>query len=605
MLCFAFAGLFPFSAFLLEKSPTLYPRTFMLKTEKPLWIHPKTDLVWKNKIVQEFNIHPVAAQILISRGFTNLGEIHQFLYGQLPSLYDPNLFLDMPKAVARILKAISQKEPILVYGDNDVDGMSGSALLTEFLTLLQGKVFSYLSNRADIKTTMLDDALFFAKKNHCKLLITVDCGITAHREIEKATSMGLDVIVTDHHEPVAKIPNCLATLNPKLLESNYPNRELTGVGVAFKLAHGITNYLIQKGELSPSSIDLKDFLDLVALGTIADMGALTDENRILVRYGLKTLQTTKRIGLKKLMNSCDIDTSSISTNEVASKIAPRLNSLGRIADPNKGVSLLLCKEEKKALKLCAELDAYNLQRQKIERTVTEDIELFLKKKPHLLKEKALLLYSENWHPGVIPILASRIAKQYNRPTIIIAFENGIGKGSARTIAEYPLLPVLKKNASLLMNFGGHDFAAGLTIKKENLSLFKKRFIEEVNSSLKEQDLVAKLYLDAEIAFSDLTFDFMESLTLLEPFGNENPPPILYTKAWQSWPPKILGKSHLKMFLEQKERNLEAIGFNLAYKKPLLRKKHLALQIAFTPYVNAFMNKQSIQIQVKDFQVLPD
>ncbi len=586
-----------------EAAPLPKRCIIMLRMKKPLWVYPKTDPKWKEMIIQEFNIHPVAAQILISRGFVQLEEVHQFLYGQLPSLYSPTLFLDMPKAIERILQAISNKESILVYGDNDVDGMSGSALLTEFLQFLQAKVFAYLSNRVDIKTTMLDDALHFAKKNQCKLLITVDCGITAYKEIEKASFHNIDVIVTDHHEPVSKIPNCVATLNPKLLESNYPNRELTGVGVAFKLVHGIVNHLIAEGKLSSNSLDLKDFLDLVALGTVADMGALIGENRILVRYGLKTLQTTKRIGLRKLIASCDVDLSSITTSEIASKLAPRLNSLGRIADPNKGVSLLLCKEEQEAGKLCAELDAYNLQRQKIEKKVSEDIEVFFQRKPSLLKEKALLLYSDKWHPGIIPILASRIAKQYNRPTIIIAFEKGIGKGSARTISEYPLLPVLKKNASLLLNFGGHDFAAGLTLKKENLSLFKKKFLAEVNRSLKEQDLLAKFYLDAEVDFSELTFEFMDSLSLLEPFGNENPPPILYTKAVQSWPPKVIGKSHLKMFLEQKGRNLEAIGFNLASKKPLLKKKNTPLKIAFTPYVNAFMNKQSIQVQIKDFQLL--
>ena len=225
------------------------------------------------------------------------------------------------------------------------------------------------------------------------------------------------------------------------------------------------------------------------------------------------------------------------------------------------------------------------------------------KNPKLLQHKAIILYSENWHPGVIPIIAARIAKQYNRPTLIISIENGIGKGSIRTIPEFPLLSILKTNEDLLINFGGHDYAAGLTIKQENISSFKKKFFEAADHLLQEADVVPKLYLDALINFKDLTFDFLESLSLLEPFGHENPAPILYCDAMQIWPPKVVGKYHLKMFLEQKDRMLEGIAFGLADKKELIWKKNIPLRIAFTPHINMFLNKPSIQLQIKDFQLL--
>ena len=569
----------------------------------PIWIYPQTDPQWVQTIIKEFNIHPVTAQILASRGFTDLEEIHSYLYAKLPNLFDPHLFPDMDKAVERISYALKNKENILIYGDNDVDGISGTVLLTEFLRYIGANVFFYVSNRNSLKQSLIHDALDYAVKNHCKLLITVDCGITAASEMTHAAEQGVDIIITDHHEPTAKLPHCIATLNPKLLNSTYPNRELTGVGVAFKLAHAFTNFLISSGEISPSKVDLKKYLDLVALGTIADMGSLLGENRILVRYGLKQLRKNKRIGLSKLFSVCELKPGEISPIDIASKVAPRLNSLGRIADPIKGVELLLIRDPATAESLAKELDLNNLERQKIERRDAEDIEAYILETPQILEEKAIVLASNKWHPGIIPIITARIAKQYNRPTLIIAIDNGIGKGSIRTIPEFPLLTHLRDNADLLENFGGHDFAAGLSIKEENIEAFKKKFIDAANNLLKDQDVQTKLYIDAKIHFKDLTFDFMESFNLLEPFGNENPPPVLYCLAKQTWPPKLVGKTHLKLYLEEQDRLLEGIGFGMAKRKAKLSQKNIGLEIAFSPHINNFQNKTSIQLQIRDFKVV--
>jgi single-stranded-DNA-specific exonuclease len=508
---------------------------------QPIWIYPKTDPTWVQTIIKEFSIHPVTAEVLASRGFTSVEQIHEYLYAKLPNLHDPQLFPDMDKAVNRVFQAIKNRENILIYGDNDVDGMTGTALLTEFFRYVGGQVFFYVSNRASLKQSPIHDALDYAKKNQCKLLITVDCGITAATEVASAIEENIDVIITDHHEPTAKLPHCIATLNPKLLNSTYPDRNLTGVGVAFKLAHAFTSFLSSQEEITPPKIDLKKYLDLVALGTIADMGSLIGENRILVRYGLKQLRKNKRLGLAKLFSVCDVKPGEISPIDIASKIAPRLNSLGRIADPIKGVELLLIRDPVAAEALAKELDLNNSERQKIERKNAEDIENYIAENPQILKEKALILISDKWHPGIIPIITARIAKQYNRPTIIIAIDNGVGKGSIRTIPEFPLLTHLRDNASLLENFGGHDVAAGLSIKEENIEEFKKNFIAVANAKLQDQDIITKLFIDAKIHFKDLTFDFMESLNLLEPFGNENPSPVLYCSAKQIWPPKVVGK----------------------------------------------------------------
>lgn len=572
------------------------------KIDQPTWIYPEKNPALFQQITHEFNIHPVTAQILMSRGFESVEEIHDYLYAKLPNLFDPDLFPDMDKAVERVLSAVRKKESILVYGDNDVDGMTAVALLTEFLRAVGGKVYFNVPNRESLRRSLIGDALEFAVKHKCALMITADCGITAAKEIQEVTQNGIDVIVTDHHEPTSKIPHCIATLNPKLINSTYPNRELTGVGVAFKLAHAITNQLMET-EDGPIKIDLKNYLDLVALGTIADMGALKGENRILVRYGLEQMKRLKRVGLAKLFEVSEIQSANFKPVDIASKVAPRLNSLGRIADPIKGVELLLIKDSIEAENLAKELDLHNIERQKIERKASDEIEELIFQNPDILKDKAIILSSEKWHPGVIPIIAARIAKQYNRPTLIISIEQGIGKGSIRTIPEFPLLPILKKNRELLLNFGGHDYAAGLSIDAKKIPLLKKVFVEEATKALKSKDIAPKLYLDAKINFNDLTFDLMESLNLLEPFGNENPNPTLYCDCMQIWPPKVVGKYHLKFFLEQGDRMLEGIGFGLADRKDQIRRKNMLLRIAFTPHVNLFLNKASIQLQIKDFQVV--
>lgn len=572
------------------------------EAEHPTWIYPKLDPEKESNIIQKFKIHPVSAKILVARDFDEKDQIHKYLYAKLPDLYDPYLLGEMQLAVDRICHAIDHKENILIYGDNDVDGMTGTALLTDYLRFIGANVFYYVSTPGTMRESLIVEALEYANKNRCRLIITVDCGVTSASEVAKIVDAGVDVIVTDHHEPTGTIPHCIATLNPKLLNSPYPNRDLTGVGVAFKLAHAITHHLTNEGRAIAKKIDLKPYLDLVALGTIADMGKLLDENRILVRYGIQVLKKTKRIGLAKLINICEMKSNQINTFTIASKIAPRLNSLGRIADPQKGVELLLLHNAEAAEKMAVELDLNNIERQRIERTMSEDVDQMILEQPEILNERAIIMQSDKWHPGVIAILSTRIAKHYNRPTIMIAIDKEIGKGSLRSIHEFPLLSALKECSDLLINFGGHDFAAGLTIKTSHIEEFKKRFIAIANNQLDDHDVMTKLQLDSEIQFEDLTFDLMESIRLLEPFGNENPAPVLYTKAEQAWPPKIIGKNHLKLYLRQGDRMLEGMAFGKAHLAQQLRRKGLNLKVAFTPQINNILGP-SIQLLIRDIKIL--
>jgi single-stranded-DNA-specific exonuclease len=579
----------------IEAKPTL---PLFVEFRQPVWTYPKVDPELVQKISDDFHLHPILARILVNRGITTHDAIHAFLYARLPDLLDPFLFAEMPKAVQRISTAIKNGEYILVYGDNDVDGMTGTALLSEFLTFVGAKVLFHVSNRAALlRQSMILDALEFALRHRCTLLITVDCGITAAEHIEEVVRHNIDVIITDHHEPTNKIPHCVATLNPKLLHCDYPNRDLTGVGVAFKLAHALTEHLLQENALSGKRIDLKRYLDLVAIGTVADMGLLVGENRILVSYGLEQLRKTKRIGLSKLLSICEIDVHDASTSVIASKIAPRLNSLGRIAEPEDGVRLLLVRNTAAAEKLANELNLYNIERQKIERLMTKDVERVLKENKKHLENKAIVLTSRKWHPGIIAILAIRLSKHFNRPCVIIALDGQVGKGSVRSIAEFPVLPVLKELSSLLLNYGGHDAAAGLTIKEQCIEEFTRRFIEIADERLQEVHITPRLLLDAKVPFDQLSFELMDSLKLLEPHGHGNSAPVFYTTAHQVQKPRTMGRQHLKLFLGQGERILEGIASGQAHRASMIDEWKGPLEVAYTPQVSG----SSIHLVIRDFQ----
>jgi single-stranded-DNA-specific exonuclease len=570
----------------------------------PIWIFPKEDPILAAKLEREFYLNPVVARILVARGLGSVEEVHRFLYAQLPDLLDPFLFSDMRAAVERVVRAIDLQEPILIFGDTDVDGMTGTALLVDFLRRLGGIVEFQLPLRSRPSGSVLPDAARIAQEGGYRLLITVDCGITAREEEIRALKENqVDLIITDHHEPTSRVQSCCAILNPKTEDSGYPNRSLTGVGVAFKLAHAITQHMVDARRLEPSAVDLKEYLDLVALGTVADMGALVGENRILVRYGLKELNHTKRIGLRDLMRVSETPAGTISTAEIVGKLAPRLNSLGRIADPRQGVEVLITQDAARAEQLSCELEKNNQARQRIERAMLQELDKLLAQHPEIVNAKAIALSSNRWHPGVIPILSARLTKQFNRPTCLIAVEDQIGKGSLRTIPEFPLLPVLHSMKDLLLNYGGHDYAAGLVVDAAQIETVKQRFLALANGHIADDMLPIKLKLDAHVRIADLTFDFMDSLALLEPFGNENPAPVLLCEAKLAGC-RVVGKQNLKVYLEEEERCIEGIAFGMADRRALLSRKGDRLRVAFTPTVVTHQNKAAIHLQIRDFRVLP-
>lgn len=570
----------------------------------PVWIPPAIDEEITRQISTEFRIHPQAAQVLVSRGFREREKIHSFLYAKLPNIYPPETLSDMAAATARLYTAIDTQESILIYGDNDVDGMTATALLVEFLQTIGAQVAYYIPDRNKLKQSVIADAVAFAKQHQCTLLITVDCGISVQDETDLFAENHIDVIITDHHEIVSEVPNVVANLNPKHPDHPYPNRDLTGVGVAFKLAHAMTNLMVAKGDDRSNAVDLKSFLDLVALGTIADMGVLLDENRIIVRAGVMQLQKGRRIGLNKLMKVCDVRSHDITTMDIATKISPRLNSLGRISDPQQGVELFLIKDPNAAETLATKLDLNNADRQRMERSEAEAIERMIASHPEILREKAIVLHGHEFHAGIIPLHANRVVRLYNRPTVLIAIDqDGIGKGSIRSIpsSRFKVLDVLKSNRDLLIDFGGHDLAAGFSILETNIATFKRHFIEAAGRLLQDQDISPKLSLDGPLGFKELTFDFLESISMFEPFGTGNPPPVFFCEVRQVWPARVVGKFHLRLYLEEGERFLEGIAFNQAFRKPSLMRENLRLLIAFTPVKSN--NRPTIHLQIRDFKII--
>lgn len=548
----------------------------------------------QSKFSRELRISPITARILVNRNITNLQDAKNFLSNDIRALYDPFIFNDMEKITKRILSAVKNKEVITIYGDYDADGICGTALLILILQELGAKCRYYLPNRLDEGYGLNNDAVSKCKELGTNLLITVDCGISSKTEIEYAKELGMDVIVTDHHSPVGDLPKCTGILNPKIPGSLYPYKELAGVGVAYKLACAL-------GEPAGRRVDANKHLDLVALGTIADIVPLTGENRILVHHGLKALEKTGKLGLVKLKEKSGID-KNIQTTQVAFRLAPRLNAAGRIATAESSIKLLLAEDETEAEQHAAILNRNNQERQKIEQDVLESALTQLELKFNFNSDKIIVLEDDNWSAGVIGIVAGRIANQYYRPCILISMENGIGKGSGRSIKNFHLLNGLEACREHLNKFGGHSHAAGLSIEKILIQSFREKINQYAETMLKPDDLIPKIEFDAEIGLQDISFNLIEELENLEPYGQNNQRPNLLSSNLELYgDPQIVGKDHLKFKIKSQGRVFEAIGFGMADYISLFDESS-TVDIVHRPQINSWMNKQNIQLQIVDLKV---
>jgi single-stranded-DNA-specific exonuclease len=555
------------------------------------WILQMKDTARAAQLARALGISPLLAQLMINRGIAHLDDARRFLACDLSSLADPFAMLDMDKAVDRIEKALHHGEPMVVYGDYDVDGQTAAAVLVSVLRELSADpsaVSFYIPNRMDEGYGLHREALQ-SLVGQAKLVITVDCGITSVEEARLARRWGLDLIITDHHQPGPEIPDAVAVLNPKRPGCPYPEKQLAGVGIAFRLAQALGQ---SRGR------DFHEYLDLVALGTVADLVPLQGENRILAKRGLERMARTSRIGLQALMEVAGVG-QELKASHLGFRLGPRLNAAGRLSDASLGVQLLLTDDPRVAQELAAQLDAENTTRQEIERRITvEACEAIVKHELH--KESGIVIAGEGWHPGVIGIVASRLVEEFCRPTVVVSLAEGIGTGSARSIAGFDLHGGLVQCSHLLERFGGHTMAAGLTVREDMLPAFTEKFIGVCAASLSEDQLRPRLLVDAEVQLRDVTESLVADLALLEPTGFGNPPPLLQVEG-SVVDMRCVGKqgTHLKFTLRGADDcERDAIAFGFAEQAGALQGYQESAMVAFVPTINDWRDQRSVQLQVK-------
>ncbi|MBA7490277.1 Single-stranded-DNA-specific exonuclease RecJ [subsurface metagenome] len=567
-------------------------------TNKIEWCISKEDKKLQSELSKELNISPILAQLLINRGTKEVLSARRFLKADLKDLRDPYIFQDMEKAIDKILRAINNNERILIYGDYDVDGITSVALLFSILREFTTNLYYYIPNRFQEGYGLNEEAIDIAFKNNIKLIITVDCGISSISEVGKANNYGIDVIVTDHHQSQKDIPSAIAIINPKC-DTNYPFKELAGVGVSFKVAQALYS------KLKKNQDDLWSLLDYVALGSIADSVPFIDENRILIKYGLKMLNQTKKEGLKALIIESGVNYGNLGTKEVNFALAPRINAAGRLGDSKLALELLLTDSEYKAKHLSRKLSEINKHRQEIGNDILIEAREFASIQVKEEENKVLVLASENWNQGVIGIIASRLVDEFNRPAIIISKKDGIAKGSGRSIKGFHLYNVLESCQDILINFGGHELAAGITIESNKIPEFKSRINKISQDFIKEDDLSPELKIDAQISLSNINFGLVKDINVLEPFGIGNPQPVFcsYKNIISDW--RLVGekREHLKIKIKEENRTLEGIGFKLSRIGNQIFSENKVVDLAFNIELNKWNGTENVQLNIKDIKTI--
>ena len=549
----------------------------------------QTDIA--EKIANEFNISKLVANIIANKGLKDKEEIETFLSPTRKDFYDPFLMPDMKKAVERILKAIDNKEKITIYGDYDVDGITSSTILSRFLEERGIKADIYIPDRINEGYGLNQNAIKSIAENKTKLIITVDCGITAIKEVELAKELNMDVVVTDHHEPGAEIPNTIAVVDCKRKDNKYPFSELAGVGVAFKLIQALS----MKMEL-PEESYLK-YLDIVCVGTISDIVPLVSENRTIAKLGLKLVKQTKNIGLRCLLAS--IGYKKIDSNTISFGIAPRINACGRMGQARKALDLLLTNNIEQARKLTDELNECNAKRQEIEKRISDEAIKMLED-PEEQNKPCIILGKENWHHGVIGIVSSKITEMYSKPSILLCFEDEKAKGSGRSIPGFDLHEALENCNRYIEQFGGHSMAIGITIQKDDFQKFKDD-VEEYAKSKNISEIVPEIQIDEKIQLQDISIKDVEELSLLEPFGEGNRVPLFQMSGVKISSIRALSEGkHLKLFLKDDNKYIDAIGFNMGNvaEKYTIEDK---IDLVGGLELNNYNGKEKMQINLKDIR----
>ena len=560
---------------------------------KKNWTIRKENPKLRDKISKSLGVSPLTAQILINRGIGNETEANLFLNSTLFDLPSPYLMKGMDRAVERIKRAITDGEKIAIYGDYDVDGVTSTALFYTFLKGLGADVIFYNPDRLREGYGVNMEAVRKLAEGGVKLFISGDCGITAVKEVEEAKRLGADFIVTDHHKPPEELPEAVSILNPQLPDCKYPGKAIAGVGVVFNLVVALRRALREDGFFRKGEPNLADYLDLVALGTVADCAPLTDVNRIFVREGMKRMENPKRTGILALKEASSIS-GAVNTFDLGFKLGPRINASGRLSTAGKAVELFISDDLRSAREIAKALSRENSERQNMEADILSDAVRQIETEPGILNPNSIVIASPDWHPGVIGIVASRIVERYERPTILIAIDgNGIGKGSGRSVEGLNIYSALSECSELFEQFGGHEQAAGLSIKAENIERLREMFEKSITGSGHAYE--PRLDIDFEVELSELTDALLTELGMLEPYGIGNPEPVLAARSVEVVSQRVFKDKHLGLRLRQGSVSLDGIWFNSGEVSTLPSK----IDIAFTPEFNKWNGKKDIRLRIID------
>jgi single-stranded-DNA-specific exonuclease len=551
----------------------------------------RTNQDFLEHLARNASVSKVLAQVLVNRGIKDVEAINRFLSPSLDDLHDPYSMPDMRAAVERIRKSSEEAESVLVYGDYDADGLTATALLVSVLRALNIKTSFYIPNRITEGYGLRKEGVRKAHELGVDLIITVDCGISSEEEISLANSLGIEVIVTDHHEPPSRLPDAVAVVNPHRKDSLYPFKHLAGVGVTYKLCEA----LMKEGICANQDAAYNNILGLVAVGTVADSVPLIGENRILVAHGLKALSSkTSFPWIHALRESAGANSKEINSSLLSYTIIPRINAVGRLTDAHTVIEFLLTPDRSKAVEMAATIETNNKQRQKIEEEVYKSAFAMIETGQ---PDPAIVLFSSDWHPGVIGIVASRLAEMFYRPVFLFSVSGSIAKGSARSIRPFHIFNAVSICSDLLLAYGGHNQAAGLSISKENLAAFKEKINSIVKNALTEDDMVPTIEIDAGVEFHEVNFNLIREISLLEPFGNANRKPVLGAKTVEILDPKKVGNNHLKARSKQKSIIIDTIGFSMADSIDSIENS-LKIDIAFIPWINEWNGSRHLQLNLK-------
>ena len=553
------------------------------------WEICKTDKEKVAELQEKYKINKLLATLLVNRKIISEAEITKFLNPKRSDFYNPFGMPDMEKAINRILKAIENGEKIIIYGDYDVDGITSVAVLKSFLEERGLQIGVYIPNRLNEGYGLNKEAIKFISDNGYQLMITVDCGITATEEIEYAKSLGIETIITDHHEPIEILPDAVAVVDAKRKDNKYECRNLAGVGVVFKLIQALS---IKMG------LDEKEFLkflDIVCVGTISDIVPLTDENRVIVKLGLKLVEQTRNLGLREILQSCGY--SKINSTTISFGVAPRINACGRMGHQEDALNLLLSKNIDEVKDLTAKLNEYNKTRQDIEKSIYQEAVEKIEKN-NLSNNNTIVVYGNGWHHGVIGIVSSKITELYFKPSILLSEEDGEYKGSGRSINGFDLHEALMECNQTIKKFGGHAMAVGISIEKDKIEQFKEMF-EKIAKEKNVDKIIPIINVDAEIRLDDINKDMVESLKELEPYGEANKMPVFAFKNLKIESIRSLtnGKN-LKLSVRDNKNIVNAIGFNLGELSEIYKIGD-KVDIAGNLEINSFNGVDSIQINIKD------